>query len=132
MLQSLEIQPFAVVGWFGSTSESGRSFPRHEPRSFNIGVGVGLGPGFIVLPHFFILTREKKSVPGNTVYGCRSFLSFYPPPHDVWTTFSGQHQLFPEPDQEKHKRLDEAFNKIRSKFGHDVLRRGKSEITAGA
>ena len=32
---------------------------------------------------------------------------------------SGQHQLFPEPDQEKHKRLDEAFDKIRDKFGHD-------------
>jgi DNA polymerase-4 len=38
---------------------------------------------------------------------------------------SGQHQLFPEPDQEKQKRLDEAFDKIRDKFGHDALRRGK-------
>jgi len=37
----------------------------------------------------------------------------------------GQHQLFPEPDQEKQKRLDEAFDKIRDKFGHDALRRGK-------
>jgi len=38
---------------------------------------------------------------------------------------SGQYQLFPEPDQEKQKRLDEAFDKIRDKFGHDALRRGK-------
>ena len=38
---------------------------------------------------------------------------------------SGQHQLFPEPDQEKHKRPDEAYDKIRDKFGHDALRRGK-------
>jgi len=37
---------------------------------------------------------------------------------------SGQHQLFPEPDQEKQKRVDEAFDKIRNKFGHDALRRG--------
>ncbi len=38
---------------------------------------------------------------------------------------SGQQELFPEPDQEKQKRLDEAFDKIRDKFGHDALRRGK-------
>jgi DNA polymerase-4 len=38
---------------------------------------------------------------------------------------SGQHQLFSEPDQEKQKRLDEAFDKIRNKFGHDALSRGK-------
>jgi len=38
---------------------------------------------------------------------------------------SGQHELFPEPELEKQKRLDEAFDKIRSKFGHDALRRGK-------
>jgi len=38
---------------------------------------------------------------------------------------SGQYQLFPEPDQEKQKKLDEAFDKIRDKFGHDALRRGK-------
>ena len=37
---------------------------------------------------------------------------------------SGQHQLFPEPDQDKQKRVDEAFDKIRNKFGHDALRRG--------
>ena len=37
---------------------------------------------------------------------------------------SGQQELFPEPDQEKQKRLDEAFDKIRDKFGHDALRRG--------
>ena len=36
-----------------------------------------------------------------------------------------QQQLFPEPEQEKQKRLDEAFDKIRGKFGHDALRRGK-------
>ena len=38
---------------------------------------------------------------------------------------SGQHQLFHEPDHDKQKRLDEAFDKIREKFGHDALRRGK-------
>lgn len=38
---------------------------------------------------------------------------------------SGQQQLFPEPEHEKQKRLDEAFDKIRDKFGHDALRRGK-------
>ena len=38
---------------------------------------------------------------------------------------SGQHQLFLEPDHDKQKRLDEAFDKIREKFGHDALRRGK-------
>ena len=38
---------------------------------------------------------------------------------------SGQHQLFTEPELEKQKRLDEAFDKIRNKFGDDALRRGK-------
>jgi DNA polymerase-4 len=38
---------------------------------------------------------------------------------------SGQHQLFTAPEVEKQKRLDEAFDKIRNKFGHDALRRGK-------
>ena len=38
---------------------------------------------------------------------------------------SGQHQLFSEPDADKQKRLDEAFDKIREKFGYDALRRGK-------
>jgi len=38
---------------------------------------------------------------------------------------TGQRHLFEEPDQEKQKRLDEAFDKIRDKFGHDALRRGK-------
>ena len=38
---------------------------------------------------------------------------------------SSQRQLFEEPEQEKQKRLDEAFDKIRNKFGHDALRRGK-------
>jgi DNA polymerase-4 len=40
-------------------------------------------------------------------------------------TGSSQHQLFPDPEKEKQKRLDEAFDKIRNKFGHDALRRGK-------
>jgi len=38
---------------------------------------------------------------------------------------AGQDQLFPEPEKEKQKRLDKAFDKIRDKFGHDALRRGK-------
>ncbi|MCP4612973.1 MAG: DNA polymerase IV [Planctomycetes bacterium] len=38
---------------------------------------------------------------------------------------SGQHQLFSEPDHDKQKRLDEAFDRIREKFGHNALRRGK-------
>ncbi len=37
----------------------------------------------------------------------------------------GQHQLFSEPDHDKQKRLDEVFDRIREKFGHDALRRGK-------
>ena len=38
---------------------------------------------------------------------------------------SDQHQLFSEPDHDKQKRLDKAFDRIREKFGHDALRRGK-------
>jgi len=38
---------------------------------------------------------------------------------------SGQHHLFGEPEQEKQKRLDEAFDEIRGKFGHDALKRGE-------
>ena len=38
---------------------------------------------------------------------------------------SGQHQLFSEPEHDKQKKLDEAFDRIRDKFGHDALRRGK-------
>jgi len=38
---------------------------------------------------------------------------------------TGQQQLFSEPEQEKQKRLDKAFDEIRSKFGHDALRRGE-------
>ena len=38
---------------------------------------------------------------------------------------TGQQQLFGEPEQEKQKRLDKAFDRIRGKFGHDALRRGK-------
>lgn len=37
---------------------------------------------------------------------------------------AGQHHLFPDPEKEKQKRLDKAFDKIRDKFGHDALRRG--------
>jgi len=38
---------------------------------------------------------------------------------------TGQQQLFSEPEQEKQKRLDKTFDEIRSKFGHDALRRGE-------
>ncbi|TET75007.1 MAG: DNA polymerase IV [Candidatus Aminicenantes bacterium] len=38
---------------------------------------------------------------------------------------TSQQQLFSEPEQEKQERLDKAFDEIRSKFGHDALRRGK-------
>jgi DNA polymerase-4 len=37
---------------------------------------------------------------------------------------SSQNQLFPDPEREKQKRLDEAFDKIRNKFGQDALKRG--------
>jgi hypothetical protein len=40
-------------------------------------------------------------------------------------TDAGQRQLFPEPADEKQKRLDKAFDRIRGKFGRDILRRGK-------
>ncbi|MEJ2704173.1 MAG: DNA polymerase IV [Sedimentisphaerales bacterium] len=39
---------------------------------------------------------------------------------------TGQRQLFEEPEQERQKRLDRAFDAIRGKFGHDALRRGGS------
>ena len=38
---------------------------------------------------------------------------------------TGQKQLFAEPEQQKQKRLDKAFDEIRNKFGHDALKRGK-------
>jgi DNA polymerase-4 len=38
---------------------------------------------------------------------------------------AGQRQLFPEPEDEKQKRLDKTFDAIRGKFGRDILRRGK-------
>jgi DNA polymerase-4 len=38
---------------------------------------------------------------------------------------AGQRQLFAEPDQQKQKRLDKAFDEIRKKFGHDALKRGR-------
>jgi len=40
-------------------------------------------------------------------------------------TDAGQRQLFPEPEDEKQKRLDKAFDQIRGKFGRDILRRGR-------
>ena len=40
---------------------------------------------------------------------------------------SGQHQLFSEPDRDKQKRLDKAFDAIRGRFGRDALRRGRSD-----
>ena len=40
-------------------------------------------------------------------------------------TGAGQRPLFPEPEDEKQKRLDKAFDQIRGKFGHDILKRGK-------
>jgi len=40
---------------------------------------------------------------------------------------TGQRRLFEEPDQQKQKRLDEAFDKIRDRFGPDALRRGKED-----
>jgi len=38
---------------------------------------------------------------------------------------AGQRQLFTEPEDEKQKRLDKAFDRIRGKFGRDILRRGR-------
>lgn len=38
---------------------------------------------------------------------------------------AGQRQLFPEPEDEKQKRLDKAFDEIRGKFGRDILGRGR-------
>ena len=38
---------------------------------------------------------------------------------------SGQRYLFGDPEREKKKRLDEAFDQIRGKFGRDALRRGR-------
>ncbi|MHC4356643.1 MAG: DNA polymerase IV [Planctomycetota bacterium] len=38
---------------------------------------------------------------------------------------SGQRELFGEPEREKQRRLDEAFDQIRGKFGRDALRRGR-------
>jgi len=38
---------------------------------------------------------------------------------------TGQQQLFAEPEDEKQKRLDKAFDNIRGKFGDDALRRGR-------
>ena len=37
----------------------------------------------------------------------------------------GQRQLFPDPQEEKQKRLDEAFDAIRNRYGKGVLKHGK-------
>ena len=36
----------------------------------------------------------------------------------------GQKLLFPDTVEEKHKKLDSAFDKIREKYGYDILKRG--------
>jgi hypothetical protein len=33
-------------------------------------------------------------------------------------------QLFSDPEEEKHKKIDSAFDTIRKKYGDDALRRG--------
>ena len=38
---------------------------------------------------------------------------------------SGQHILFVNSEEEKHKRIDKAFDKIKGKYGDDALRRGR-------
>ena len=38
---------------------------------------------------------------------------------------SGQGQLFPDPEDQKQKRLDEAFDAVRNRYGRGVLRHGK-------
>jgi DNA polymerase IV len=38
---------------------------------------------------------------------------------------TGQKSLFEEPEQQKQKRLDKAFDEIRNKFGYNALKRGK-------
>ena len=37
---------------------------------------------------------------------------------------SGQQVLFSDPEEEKQKKLDSAFDKIREKYGRDSLKRG--------
>jgi DNA polymerase IV len=36
-----------------------------------------------------------------------------------------QRELFPDPEEDKHKRLDKAMDEIRGRYGKDALRRGK-------
>ena len=38
---------------------------------------------------------------------------------------TGQQLLFSDPEEEKHKKIDSAFDTIRKKYGDDALRRGK-------
>ncbi len=38
---------------------------------------------------------------------------------------TGQRELFPDPEEDKHKRLDKALDEIRQRYGKDALRRGR-------
>jgi DNA polymerase-4 len=37
---------------------------------------------------------------------------------------TGQKLLFSDPDEEKQKKIDEVYDKVRGKFGDDSLKRG--------
>jgi hypothetical protein len=37
---------------------------------------------------------------------------------------TGQKLLFSDPEEEKHKKIDEVYDRIRGKFGDDALKRG--------
>jgi hypothetical protein len=37
---------------------------------------------------------------------------------------SGQKSLFSDPEEEKQKKIDKVYDKIRGKFGDDALKRG--------
>ena len=39
---------------------------------------------------------------------------------------TGQKLLFSDPDQEKKKKVDSVFDKIREKYGEDSLKRGNT------
>ena len=41
---------------------------------------------------------------------------------------AGQQSLFPDPEQEKQKRLDEAVDKIRDRYGKRALGRGGRNV----
>ena len=38
---------------------------------------------------------------------------------------SGQKELFADADEEKHKRIDEASDKIKNRYGDDAVKRGR-------